>query len=58
MFQYTHELVFNSLTMPDGSDRIIFEVGAGKPLVIQRGGEYFKAFIQSQGAWITLDKKQ
>lgn len=50
MFQYTHELVFNSLTMPDGSDRIIFEVGAGKPLVIQRGGEYFKAFIQSQGA--------
>lgn len=50
MFQYTHELVFNSLTMPDGSNRIIFEVGSGKPLVIQRGGEYFKAFIQSQGA--------
>lgn len=50
MFQYTHELVFNSLTMPDGTPRIVFEVGSGKPLVIKFGGEYFKAFIQSQGA--------
>lgn len=48
MFQYTHELIFNSLTMPDGSPRLIAE--SGKPLVIKRGGEYFKNFIQSQGS--------
>lgn len=53
MFQYTHEMVFNSLTMPDGSKRLIAPKNEEKEkhaLVIQRGGEYFKEFIQDQGS--------
>ena len=53
MFQYTHEVIFNSLTMPDGSDRVVApknEELEKHALVIKRGGEYFKNFIQDQGA--------
>lgn len=53
MFQYTHEMIFNSLTMPDGSKRVIapkFEDKEKHGLVIKRGGEYYKEFIQNQGA--------
>jgi len=53
MFQYTHEMIFNSLTMPDGSARVVAPVNDDKEkhgLVIKRGGEYWKEFIQDQGA--------
>ena len=45
MFQYTHEVIFNSLTMSDGSARLLQNNGKG-PLIVKRGGEYWKAFIQ------------
>ena len=45
MFQYTHEVIFNSLTMPDGSKRLVLN-GTKGPLVIKRGGEYWGRFIQ------------
>lgn len=51
MFQYTHEMIFNSLTMEDGSPRVVAPSEEEKHgLVIKRGGEYYKAFIQNQGA--------
>lgn len=53
MFQYTHELVFNSLTMPDGSPRLVRNGGDKGPLTIKRGGEYWKAFIQNQTVYKT-----
>lgn len=46
MFQYTHELIFNSLTMPDGSKRLVRNGGQTGPLTIKRGGEYWGRFIQ------------
>lgn len=53
MFQYTHELIFNSLTMPDGSKRLVRNGGSTGPLTIKRGGEYWKAFIQDQKVYKT-----
>lgn len=53
MFQYTHELVFNSLTMPDGSPRLVRNGGDSGPLTIKRGGEYWKAFVQNQTVYKT-----
>ena len=46
MFQYTHELIFNSLTMPDGSKRLVRNGDSTGPLTIKRGGEYWGRFIQ------------
>lgn len=46
MFQYTHEVIFNSLKMKDGSDRLVRDGGQTGPLTIKRGGEYWGAFIQ------------
>ena len=57
MFQYTHELVFNSLTMPDGSDRLVRNGGSTGPLTIKRGGEYWKAFVQNQTVYKTVGNK-
>lgn len=54
MFQYTHEVIFNSLTMPDGSGRLVRNGGSTGPLTIKRGGEYWKAFIQNQTVYKTL----
>lgn len=54
MFQYTHELIFNSLTMPDGSKRLVRNGGETGPLTIKRGGEYWKAFIQDQKVYKTV----
>lgn len=50
MFQYTHEVIFNSLTMPDGTPRVVAPANDDEKhgLVIKRGGEYWKAFIQDQ----------
>lgn len=53
MFQYTHELIFNSLTMPDGSKRLVRNGGSTGPLTIKRGGEYWKAFVQDQKVYKT-----
>ena len=53
MFQYTHEVIFNSLTMPDGSKRLVRNGGSTGPLTIKRGGEYWKAFIQDQRVYKT-----
>lgn len=53
MFQYTHELIFNSLTMPDGTPRLVRNGGDKGPLTIKRGGEYWKAFIQNQKVYKT-----
>ena len=53
MFQYTHEVIFNSLTMPDGSKRLVRNEGQG-PLIIKRGGEYWKAFIQDNKVYKTV----
>ena len=52
MFQYTHEVILNSLTMPDGTSRVVAPVNDEKEkhaLVIKRGGEYWKNFIEDQG---------
>ena len=53
MFQYTHEVIFNSLTMQDGSKRLVRNGGSTGPLTIKRGGEYWKAFIQDQKVYKT-----
>ena len=53
MFQYTHEVIFNSLTMPDGSKRLVRNGGSTGPLTVKRGGEYWKAFIQDQKVYKT-----
>lgn len=53
MFQYTHELIFNSLTMPDGSQRLVRNGGDKGPLTVKRGGEYWKNFIQNQTVYKT-----
>lgn len=53
MFQYTHELIFNSLVMPDGTKRLVRNGGSTGPLTIKRGGEYWKAFIQDQKVYKT-----
>lgn len=53
MFQYTHEVIFNSLVMPDGSKRLVRNGGSTGPLTIKRGGEYWKAFIQDQRVYKT-----
>lgn len=54
MFQYTHEVIFNSLTMKDGSDRIVRSKENNKgALIIKRGGEYWKNFIQDQKVYRT-----
>ena len=53
MFQYTHEVIFNSLTMPDGSQRLVRNGGSKGPLTIKRGGEYWKAFIQDAKVYKT-----
>lgn len=54
MFQYTHEVIFNSLTMKDGSDRIVRSKEDNKgSLIIKRGGEYWKNFIQDQKVYKT-----
>ena len=53
MFQYTHEVIFNSLTMPDGSKRLVRNGGSTGPLTIKRGGEYWKPFIQDQRVYKT-----
>ena len=54
MFQYTHEVIFNSLTMKDGSDRIVRSKEGNKgSLIIKRGGEYWKNFIQDQKVYKT-----
>ena len=54
MFQYTHEVIFNSLTMKDGSDRIVRSKEGNKgSLIIKRGGEYWKNFIQDQKVYRT-----
>ena len=52
MFQYTHEVIFNSLEMPDGSQRLVLGEN-GAPLTIKRGGEYWKSFIQNQTVYKT-----
>lgn len=46
MFQYTHEVIFNSLTMPDGSKRLVRNGKTTGPLTVKEGGEYWGAFIQ------------
>ena len=53
MFQYTHEVIFNSLTMPDGSKRLVRNGGSTGPLTIKRGGEYWNAFIQDHKVYKT-----
>lgn len=53
MFQYTHEVIFNSLTMPDGSERLVRNGGSKGPLTIKRGGEYWAAFIQDKKVYKT-----
>ena len=53
MFQYTHEVIFNSLTMKDGSKRLVRNGGNTGPLTLKRGGEYWKAFIQDQKVYKT-----
>lgn len=53
MFQYTHEVIFNSLTMPDGSKRLVRNGGSTGPLTIKRGGEYWNAFIQDKKVYKT-----
>ena len=53
MFQYTHEVIFNSLTMPDGSKRLVRNGVSTGPLTVKRGGEYWKAFIQDQRVYKT-----
>ena len=53
MFQYTHEVIFNSLTMKDGSKRLVRNEGKG-PLIVKRGGEYWKNFIQDQKVYKTV----
>lgn len=47
MFQYTHELVINSL------NTAISKVNADKTVTIERGGEYRKEFIQGGVIWKT-----
>ena len=54
MFQYTHELIFNSLTMPDGTKRLVRNGGSSGPLTIKRGGEYWKNFVQMQTVYKTV----
>ena len=55
MFQYTHEVIFNSLTMKDGSSRLVRSKEENKgALVIKRGGEYWKNFIQDQKVYKTV----
>lgn len=55
MFQYTHEVIFNSLTMKDGSPRLVRSKENNKgTLVIKRGGEYWKNFIQDQKVYKTV----
>lgn len=55
MFQYTHELVFNSLTMPDGTSRLVVPASTGDaPLTIKRAGEYWGAFVQDQKVYKTV----
>jgi len=55
MFQYTHEVIFNSLTMKDGSPRLVRSKENNKgALVIKRGGEYWKNFIQDQKVYKTV----
>ena len=55
MFQYTHELVFNSLTMNDGTSRLVVPSSVGDaPLVIKRGGEYWGNFIQDKKVYKTV----
>lgn len=53
MFQYTHEVIINSLTMPDGTERLVRNGGEKGPLTIKRGGEYWKTFIQNQKVYKT-----
>ena len=54
MFQYTHELVFNSFTMDDGTSRLVVPAQVGDaPLVIKRGGEYWGNFIQNKTVYKT-----
>ena len=53
MFQYTHEVIFNSLTMPDGSKRLVRNGGSTGPLTVKRGGEYWAAFIQDKKVYKT-----
>jgi hypothetical protein len=53
MFQYTHEVIFNSLKMNDGSDRLVRNGGSTGPLTIKRGGEYWAAFIQDKKVYKT-----
>ena len=55
MFQYTHELVFNSLTMDDGTSRLVIPANVGDaPLVIKRGGEYWGNFVQDKKVYKTV----
>lgn len=55
MFQYTHEVIFNSLTMKDGSNRIVrSKEGNQGALIIKRGGEYWKNFVQDQKVYKTV----
>lgn len=54
MFQYTHELIINSLTMPDGTSRLVRNGGDKGPLTIKRGGEYWKQFVQMQTVYKTV----
>lgn len=53
MFQYTHELILNSLTMADGSNRLVRNGGSTGPLTIKRGGEYWANFIQDKKVYRT-----
>lgn len=54
MFQYTHELVFNSFTMDDGTSRLVVPAQVGDaPLIIKRGGEYWGNFIQNKTVYKT-----
>ena len=55
MFQYTHEVIFNSLTMKDGSNRVVrSKEGNQGALIIKRGGEYWKNFVQDQKVYKTV----
>ena len=55
MFQYTHEVIFNSLTMKDGSPRLVRSKENNKgALIIKRGGEYWNSFIQDQKVYKTV----
>lgn len=55
MFQYTHEVIFNSLTMKDGSSRLVRSKEGNKgALIIKRGGEYWNSFIQDQKVYKTV----